>query len=261
MNATMDIREQTVGEIAVERPLSIRIFEAWKIDYCCGGRTPLPDAVAAAGKTIDEFVAALDGQAMIPDNAARDWAFDTLTTRAGDIVSTYHAYTREELQTLEPLAQKVLGVHGERRPELKDVLALLCALRDDMLPHMLKDEQVLFPYVTQMEEAAEGHRAAPTPFFGTVKNPVRKMMAEHDRVGELLASLRAVTEDYTPPESACFSYRELYRRLAELELRTHEHIHIENNIYFPRAVALEEKAGSAASFEFAGGTCGGSCSH
>jgi regulator of cell morphogenesis and NO signaling len=258
MNATMDIRERTVGDLAVEVPLSIRVFEAWKIDYCCGGRTPLPDAVAAAGRTIDDFIAALDAQATVPDNTARDWSFDTLTTMAADIVSTYHAYTREELQTLEPLAQKVLGVHGDRRPELTDALALICALRDDMLPHMLKEEQILFPYVTQMEEAAKGHRAAPTPFFGTVKNPVRKMMAEHDRVGELLAQLRSVTADYTPPESACFSYRELYRRLSDLEQRTHEHIHIENNLYFPRAVALEESAGQPAAF---GDGCGSSCAH
>lgn len=258
MNAATDIREQTVGGLAVEMPLSIRIFEAWKIDYCCGGRTPLPDAVAAAGKTIDEFIAALDAQATVPDNTARDWSFDTLTTMAADIVSMYHAYTREELQTLEPLAQKVLGVHGDRRAELKHVLSLICAVRDDMLPHMLKEEQVLFPYVTQMEEAANAHQAAPTPFFGTVKNPVRKMMAEHDRVGELLAHLREVTADYTPPESACFSYRELYRRLSELEQRTHEHIHIENNLYFPRAIALEDRAGQPAAFVDA---CAADCAH
>jgi len=250
MNTTMDIRERTVGDLAVEMPLSIRVFEAWKIDYCCGGRTPLPDAVAGSGKTIDEFLAALDVLADVP---SRDWSGDTLTTMAGNIVSTYHAYTREELQLLEPLAQKVLGVHGDRRPELADVLSLLCALRDDMLPHMLKEEQVLFPYVTQLEAGN-----APTPFFGTVKNPVRKMMAEHDRVGELLASLRSVTDDYTPPESACFSYRELYRRLSDFEQRTHEHIHLENNLYFPRAVALEDGAGQPAAFADA---CGSSCAH
>lgn len=250
MNATMDIRERTVGDLAVEMPLSIRVFEAWKIDYCCGGRTPLPDAVAAAGKSVDEFLVALDVLADVP---TRDWSGDTLTTMAGNIVSTYHGYTREELQLLEPLAQKVLGVHGDRRPELADVLSLLCALRDDMLPHMLKEEQVLFPYVTQLEAGS-----APTPFFGTVKNPVRKMMAEHDRVGELLASLRSVTDDYTPPESACFSYRELYRRLSEFEQRTHEHIHLENNLYFPRAIALEDRAGQPAAFADA---CGSSCAH
>jgi len=255
MNATVDIRERTVGDLAVEMPVSIRVFEAWKIDYCCGGRTPLSTAVAAAGKTIDEFVTALDALATVPDTTSRDWSLDSLTTMAADIVSIYHAYTREELQTLEPLAQKVLGVHGDRRPELKDVLALVCALRDDMLPHMLKEEQILFPYVTQLEEGD-----APTPFFGTVKNPVRKMMAEHDRVGELLASLRDVTAEYTPPESACFSYRELYRRLSELEQRTHEHIHIENNLYFPRAIDLEDRSGQPAAFAF-GDACGSSCAH
>ena len=253
MNATMDIRERTVGELAVEMPLSIRVFEAWKIDYCCGGRTPMTDAVRAAGKTIDEFVAALDAQASIPDNAARDWSFDTLTTMAADIVSMYHVYTRQELQTIEPLAQKVFGVHGDRRPELQDVLALIFALRDDMLPHMLKEEQVLFPYVNELEGGN-----ARTPFFGTVKNPVRKMMEEHDRVGELLASLRLITSDYTPPESACFSYRELYRRLSELEQKTHEHIHVENNLYFPRAIALEDRAGQPAAF---GDGCGSGCAH
>lgn len=258
MSTTIDFTERTVGELAVEMPLSIRVFEAWKIDYCCGGRTPLADACAAAGKSVDAFTAALETLATVPDNTARDWSSSTLTTMAGNIVATYHEYTRGELQTIEPLAQKVLGVHGDRRPELAEVLRLVCALRDDMLPHMLREEQILFPYVIQMEEAEAGHRAAPTPFFGTVKNPVQKMMAEHDRVGELLARLRLVTEDYAPPESACFSYRELYRRLADFELRTHEHIHIENNLFFPRAVALEDRVGQPAPF---GDTCGSSCAH
>lgn len=123
------------------------------------------------------------------------------------------------------------------------MVTLVRELTADLLPHMLKEEQVLFPYVNQMEEAVIAKHAAPTPFFGTVKNPVRMMMLEHDRVGELLARLRVVSDGYTPPESACFSYRELYRRLADIELRTHEHIHIENNLYFPRAISLEDRAG------------------
>jgi regulator of cell morphogenesis and NO signaling len=255
---TIDLTNRTVGELAVEIPNSIRIFEAWKIDYCSGGGTALGEACAAAGKTIDAFAAALDTLADVPDNTTRDWSFDTLGTIARDIVSTYHTYTRQELETIDPLARKVLGVHGHRRAELAEVVALIDAVRDDMLPHMLKEEQVLFPYVTEMEQAIENKRTAPTPFFGTVKNPVRKMMAEHDRVGELLATLRTVTSDYTLPEDACFSYRELYRRLGEFEERTHEHIHIENNLYFPRAVALEDCAGQPAAF---GDSCGSSCSH
>jgi regulator of cell morphogenesis and NO signaling len=240
---TIPYSDYTVGELAAEVPASIRVFEAWKTDYCCGGQTPLPDACAAAGKSVEQFIDEITHAAVVPDGSTRDWPAETLTSMAANIVSMYHVYTREELQTVAPIADKVLSVHGQRRPELAEVVALLRDLTKDMLPHMLKEEQILFPYVDQLDAGD-----APTPFFGTVKNPVRMMMLEHDRVGEILARLRVVTDGYTPPESACFSYRELYRRLAELELRTHEHIHVENNIYFPRAVALEDHAGQPAAF-------------
>jgi regulator of cell morphogenesis and NO signaling len=246
--------DRTVGELAADLPQSIRIFEAWKIDYCCGGRTPLPEACSAAGKSVEEFLAALQRTAAVPNEAGRNWNAESLSSMAQNIVSIYHVYTREELETLAPIADKVLSVHGDRRPELAEVVALLRDLTADMLPHMLKEEQVLFPYVDQLEESDEEGNVAPTPFFGTVKHPVRMMMLEHDRVGEILGKLRAITKDYDPPESACFSYRELYRRLAELELRTHEHIHVENNVYFPRAVALEDLAGQPATF--GAGGCG-----
>ncbi len=240
--STISFRERTVGELAVEMPNSIRVFEAWKIDYCCGGQTRLPDACAAAGKSVDAFVEALEKVATVPDG--QDWSSETLPGLAVRIVATYHEYTREELQLLEPLAEKVRGVHGHRRQELHEVATLVRALTADLVPHMLKEEQVLFPYVEQLTRAMESHTVPPTPFFGTVKNPVRMMMLEHDRVGDLLAKLREITDGYVPPESACFSYRELYRRLADLEKKTHEHVHIENNLYFPRAVALEERAGN-----------------
>jgi regulator of cell morphogenesis and NO signaling len=261
MPNTIDLSECTIGQLAAGEPVSIRIFEAWKIDYCCGGKTPLADACAAAGKTVDEFRRELERAAAVPDGSMRDWRGDTLDAMAANIVAMYHVYTREELQTLAPLTNKVLSVHGQRRPELAEVASLVHELTQDLLPHMLKEEQVLFPYVGQLERSASTGEPAPTPFFGTVKNPVRMMMLEHDRVGELLARLREVTDAFTPPDSACFSYRELYRRLSEFESRTHEHVHIENNLYFPRAVALEDQAGSVPAFEVAGGSCGAGCSH
>lgn len=244
MNAAA-LTGRTVGELAVEIPVSIRVFEAWKIDYCCGGRTPLTEACANAGKSVADFVAALEKTAVVPERLTRDWSGENLTALADHICEIYHRYTRDELQTLVPLAEKVQSVHGPRRPELARVVVLLRELTGDMLPHMLKEEQVLFPYVQQLEDAAVTGENPPTPFFGTVRNPVRMMMLEHDRVGELLASLRTVTNGYALPEDACFSYRELYRRLAEFESLTHEHVHIENNIYFPRAISLEEQAGAA----------------
>jgi iron-sulfur cluster repair di-iron protein len=240
--------DRTVGQLAAEIPVSIRVFEAWKIDYCCGGGAALHDACASAGKSVAEFIAAVESAAKGPEGNVRNWQAESLRVVSAHIVESYHRYTREELVTMAPLAAKVLGVHGERRPELNEVVHLLEALTTDLLPHMLKEEQVLFPYVDQLEGAEQTGGLPPTPFFGTVKNPVRMMMLEHDRVGELFAKLREITADYTTPPSACFSYRELYRRLDELEVLTHEHIHMENNLYFPRAVALEERAGAPAAF-------------
>ena len=234
MTTTLSLDQRTVGELAVAMPNSIRIFEAWKIDYCCGGRTPLADACATAGKTVEDFFAAIEASATLPDRID-DWSARSLTKIAEDIIAVYHTYTREELQTLVSLSEKVFGVHGARHLELNQVAILVKSLVDDMLPHMMKEEQILFPYVTELEQGN-----APICFFGTVKNPIRMMMLEHDRVGELLAELRTVTAGYALPDDACFSYRELYRRLNEFESRTHEHIHIENNLYFPRAVELEE---------------------
>lgn len=242
MNAN-SLQDRTVGELAVEMPVSIRVFEAWKIDYCCGGMTPVAEACSTAGKTVEELARALASAVVIPDGVTRDWAAEPIAGIAAHIVATYHEYTREELATVMPLSAKVHSVHGHRRPELVEVEQLVATLTDDLLPHMLKEEQVLFPYVGQLALAAGGGKAAPTPFFGTVKNPVRMMMLEHDRVGQILARLREISDGFTPPDSACFSYRELYRRLAELELRTHEHVHIENNVYFPRAIALEDSVG------------------
>jgi regulator of cell morphogenesis and NO signaling len=187
---------------------------------------------------------------------AGDWQALSLTTIAANIIDVYHEYTRAELQALGLLAARVAAIHG--RPELAEVMTLVHDITADLLPHMLKEEQVLFPYITQLDIAAASGGQAPTPFFGTVKNPVRKMMLEHDLVADLLVRLRAVTGHYTPPENASAEHRELYRRLAEFETRTYQHIHIENHLYFPRAVELEERAGQPA--EFSDG-CGGGCAH
>jgi regulator of cell morphogenesis and NO signaling len=124
MHAIMDIRERTVGELAAQMPLSIRVFEAWKIDYCGGGQTPLPAACAAAGKNVDAFIEAVEKLVDLPDGSTRDWTGETLTSMSANIVSMYHAWTREELEILEPLADKVLSVHGERRPELAEVVTI-----------------------------------------------------------------------------------------------------------------------------------------
>ncbi len=230
------LAEKTIGEIAAEVPAAIGIFEKFSIDYCCGGKRPLDEACRAAGITVEQFGAALASTAAPPD-AGADWTARTLVDLHAYLVAKFHVHGRQELETLRLLAAKVVSVHGQRHPELVRVEGLVHALEQDMLPHMMKEEMILFPYVDQLETDEQPAGSC----FGSVENPIRVMLMEHEAVGEILRRLRETTGGYAIPEDACFSYRQLYQRLAGFEAETHEHIHLENNIYFPRALELERR--------------------
>src|SRR6266508_5907913 len=174
--------------------------------------------------------------------AERDWRQEPLTTLTEHIIYTHHSFTRQELDRLGKLFDNVCSRHGENHPELFEAQKTFYQLTQDLIPHMLKEEQVLFPYITRVEEAAGEGRRVPPPFFGTVQNPVRMMMLEHEAAGDLLRALRATTVNYTPPPDACASYQALYQALAGFEADLHQHIHLENNLLFPRAIEMEEKA-------------------
>lgn len=130
-------------------------------------------------------------------------------------------------------------MHGQRHPELIKVGDLFEALQQDLVPHLLKEEQALFPYIVHLEDASRNRRPAPTPFFGTVRNPIQMMIREHDSAGDMLRELRSASQNYAVPFDGCVSYRTLYQALQELEQDLHQHIHLENNILFPRAVTTE----------------------
>jgi len=159
----------------------------------------------------------------------------------GHITSNHHVFVREESPRINALAAKVVGVHGTNHPELLQVQQTFSALAEELRVHLMKEELVLFPYVLLMEESALAGEPAPPAMFGTVMNPVRMMMQEHDGAGDSLRSLRAVTADYQIPQDACISYRTLYQALQDFEADLHQHIHLENNILFPRAIAMETK--------------------
>jgi regulator of cell morphogenesis and NO signaling len=235
---------RTVREIAVEVPGATRLFEKLGIDYCCGGATPLANACDKAGLAIDDVVRSLEEaeQSVEARKQAMNWSGESLTDLIAHINNKHHVFTREELERITPLMAKVAGVYGERLPDLLLVQELFLQLRQELLGHMLKEEQVLFPYVEHMEAVASGKATARQPFFVTVQNPVRMMMFEHDNAGEVLRQIRRLTRDFTAPEDACVSFRTLYSALEELERDLHEHIHLENNILFPRAVEMEAVA-------------------
>jgi regulator of cell morphogenesis and NO signaling len=219
-------------------PAATRVFEKMGIDYCCGGTMPITEACRAAGVTVEEVVESLENIEATSQtlDESKDWRDASLASLIAYIHDKHHVFTREELGRVEPLLAKVCSVYGEKRPELLRIQALFIELRRELLLHMMKEENILFPYITQMEDAINVGLSAPAPMFGTVRNPVRMMMVEHDGAGDMLRRIRQLSDDFNPPADTCVSYQTLYRAL---EMDLHQHIHLENNILFPRAVEME----------------------
>jgi len=232
---------QTVRDLAIEVPGATRLFETFGIDYCCGGAKTLGEACAATGIEVDELVRALEqtGSRAIAENEAHDWRNERLTALISYIVYRHHEFDREELDRIEPLLEKVRWVYGDQHSELAEIQQVFGSLKRDLLEHMSKEEHMLFPYINHLELAAEGAGPKPIAPFGTVQNPVRMMMSEHDNAGELLQRLRQLSRGFAVPSDACISYRSLYQALEGLERDVHQHMHLENNLLFPRAIELE----------------------
>jgi len=232
---------RTVKDLAVQIPGAARVFEKFGIDYCCGGNVPLGEACGRAGLQLEDVLASLESAQQEP-GPAEDWSEGPLTALAGHIVEKHHAFTKAELSRLEALFAKVVAKHGARHPELQRMQAVFREMTGDLLTHMMKEENILFPYLAAMEKSVTEKRALPPAMFGSVENPIRTMMKEHDDAGEALRSLREASHGYAAPEDACVSFRELYRSLAAFETDMHTHVHLENNILFPRALEMEAAA-------------------
>lgn len=229
--------EMTVRDVAIQLPESTRLFESLKIDYCCGGNQPLGQACTSAGVDVDDVMEMLAG--VEQSNEAKDFQNTSLPELITHILDTHHVFTKSEMDRLQLLADKVLNAHGGNHPELVHLDELLTRLCDDLKPHMFKEEQILFPYINALVQAADQNRTVPFAPFGTVKNPIRMMTMEHDTAGEILRELRALTSDYKVPADACISYQTLYQALENFEKDLHQHIHLENNLLFPKALELE----------------------
>lgn len=238
----MTVTTQTVREIALENPASIRVFESFGIDYCCGGRKPLAEACEARNISVDAVIAALESGASNTAVASEDWSAKSLGSLAEHIVNKHHAYVRRELPRLAELAAKVVNRHGDTQAELPQIQTKVAQISEELTEHLAKEEVVLFPYVTKLERSKLEGAAKPHGCFGTVANPIAMMTQEHDAAGTLMAEIRQLSSDYTPPVGACPTFLAFYNGLREFEQDLHQHIHLENNILFPRAIALEESA-------------------
>jgi regulator of cell morphogenesis and NO signaling len=226
----------TVGQIVAERAGRARVFEGFGIDYCCGGKRPLGEACSEHGldaKVVIDAIRTADAEAA--PTQEEDWSRVPTNELIEHIVGMHHAFLRRELPRLGELAMKTEEAHGERHGELAECRSVLAALHAELESHMLKEEQILFPAIRNMESASPGREG----FFGSLQGPIGVMEHEHESAAEALSRLRELTNDFTPPEDACNTWRALLDGLRTLETDLHQHIHKENNILFPRAIGLE----------------------
>ena len=235
---------KTIREIALEAPETTRVFEEFKIDYCCGGRKSLDEACRAAG--LDPKLVAGKIESAIIDHDSRQESTPAKKQTASElidyIIAKHHIFTVKEIERLTPLMEKVCMRHGEQHPDLFELQSVFEALADSLIPHMRKEEAVLFPYIQSLESSPTTADRIQPPHFGTVENPIRMMMVDHETDGERLRKMRMISNDYTLPDGACPSFTALYAGMEDLEKDLHRHIHLENNILFPSAVNLERNA-------------------
>lgn len=235
----------TVKEIVVKFPQTRTVLETLGIDYCCGGRTPLAQAAENAGLSMDQVLSDLHRaleQTESDTHAARDWTVASLTELADHIEQTHHVFMKTQLPRLAGLLDKTLQAHGDKHGDmLRRLQHSLLSLKNDIEMHLVKEEQILFPLIRQMEAFHAGQGPIPDMHCGTIGNPIRQMEHEHDAAGQFLAQMRRVTHDYALPDDACPTFTALFEGLDAMEKDLHEHIHLENNILFPEAQILEEQ--------------------
>ena len=227
---------QTVGQIVAEDFRKAAVFKHYGIDFCCGGGRTLVESCQTKGIDATEVAAALDEleqSAFASETEYNEWSLSFLIDY---IVNKYHHYIQRSANPITEFAVKVARVHGQRHPEVIEVLQVWNELREELLQHLQKEEQVLFPYIKTLESAGHWQK----PAFGAIENPLAVLETEHENAGALMARIAELTDQYQAPEGACTTYRVLFSMLKEFEEKLHEHVHLENNILFVKGVELEK---------------------
>jgi regulator of cell morphogenesis and NO signaling len=226
--------DMTVAAIATAAPATIHVFQEHEIDFCCGGKIPLSEACRRRGLDVLAILSAL--RSAVTPVTEQSWSEASLTALVRHIQGRYHEPLRAELPRLSAMLEKVVSRHGEHLPErLLPLQETFRILQRELLAHMEKEDRVLFPAIVALEpgDAASGPRAA-----AWIQSPIAAMEAEHDEAGAALAFIRRVTDGFDPPDWACPTFRGLYYGLMQLEADMHLHVHLENNVLFPRAARL-----------------------
>lgn len=233
--------EKTLGQIAANDLRKAQVFKKYGIDFCCGGKKTVKEACAEKGIDVIKVEQELQQFDKMPSSRPlpyNDWNISFLVDY---IINTHHSYVRKNLPDIRAYAEKVMKVHGNHHPELLTIHQLVEEVNIELTDHMDKEETILFPYIKELDAANNNTKPLQAIDFGTVQNPINMMETEHELVGKNLAEIRELSVNYLLPGDACASYSLLYRLLDEFEEDLHLHIHLENNILFPKSLEIEKQ--------------------
>ena len=236
-----DGNAETLGEIAVKDLRKAEVFKKYGLDFCCGGKKTVQQACAEKGldvTKVEEELRLADKNPMARPLPYNDWSIDFL---ADYIVNTHHSYVKNTLPDLRTYAAKLAQVHGSRHPELLPIQEAVEEINKEMSEHMVKEEVVLFPFIKELVSAKSSGRSLQPANFGSVENPIHMMEHEHETVGGLLEQVRTMSNNYQLPDDACATYGLFYKMMEEFESDLHIHVHLENNILFPKALKMEKE--------------------
>ena len=241
-----DVNTATLKEIVTDDFRAAAIFERYSLDFCCRGGRTVEDACIE--KALDKAPVLSELQLLLRRDISGSDSYSgrSLSDLTGHIVASHHAYVRKMVPVLLAHTEKVATVHGAHHQEVIRIARLFAMVAAELQAHMAKEEQVLFPFIDMLAGASERNEQCTRPPFGTLVNPIRMMEAEHRAAGDSLYEIRSLSANYTPPADACTTYRVTYQELQEFEMDLHQHVHLENNILFPMAIALEAKHFAAA---------------
>jgi regulator of cell morphogenesis and NO signaling len=241
-DSSINFSDKTVAQFVTEDYRTAEVFRKFGIDFCCGGKQSLSNACENKSIDIKKVQEELNNVEMStsvePQKKYNQWELDFL---ADYIVNVHHSYVRENIPLLLEFSEKVARVHGENHPEAIEIASLFAEVAAELQQHMMKEERMLFPYIKQLQNTAKSGKTLNKPPFGTAENPIRAMEAEHEHAGNLLKQIRLLSNNFTLPADACNTYRVTYSKLDEFEGDLHQHIHLENNILFPKAINLEQQ--------------------
>jgi len=235
-----NLERKTLSEIVTTDFRAAAVFEKYGLDFCCHGNKPLIDAASEKQISTEALLADLEKAFQPNDTSMIDFNNMELDKLVDYIIETHHSFVKEKLPFITGLGNKVVNAHGENHPEVKEITELFRGVKVEFDGHMFKEERVLFPEIKKLAEVKRGEVEYAHPPFGTIAHPIRVMEAEHENAGSAFDSIKNLSNNYNPPVDACNTFKVYYAELENFENDLHKHVHLENNILFPKSLIFEK---------------------